>query len=110
MGGASYLDVGGVASNMLESHSSSSSRLSLNSTNEEGPSPTFVALDTHNDEAQAAVDSMAVLLSATDGSLGVAGGGVTPPPKDSSGLSTDDMREAMLALVKAKDGLEERNR
>ena len=115
VGGANRLDVGGAASNMLDCHSSSSSRLSLNSTNEEGPSPTFVALDTsRNDmsEAQAAMDSMAVLLSATDSHLGMAGGGVTPPPPDNtgSGMSTDDLREAMLALVRTKDNLEERNR
>lgn len=51
IGGAGRLDVvggvGGVASNLVESHSLSSSRLSLNSTNKEGQAPpTFVALDT----------------------------------------------------------------
>ena len=61
-----------MASNLVESHSSSSSRLSLNSTNEEGQAPpTFVALGmttvSHDNvtEAQAAADSMAILLSAT---------------------------------------------
>ena len=57
------------------------------------------------------MDSMAVLLSATDSHLGMAGGGVTPPPPDNSGgMSADELREAMLALVKTKDNLEERNR
>ena len=126
IGGGSRLDMvggaGGVASNLVESHSSSSSRLSLNSTNEEGQAPpTFVALDTttvsHDNviEAQAAADSMAILLSATGshfGGMGVAGGVVSPQPpsRDSGGMSLEEMREAMLALVKAKDGLEERNK
>ena len=126
IGGASRLDMMGgtvgVASNLVESHSSSSSRLSLNSTNEEGqPPPTFVALDTttmsHDNvsEAQAAADSMAILLSATGshfGGMGVAGGIVSPQPpsRDSGGMSLEEMREAMLALVKAKDNLEERNK
>ena len=125
IGGTSRLDVvggiGGVASNLVESYSSSSSRLSLNSTNEEGPPPpTFVALDTtmsHDNvsEAQVAADSMAILLSATGshfGGMGVAGGVVSPqaPSRDSGGMSLEEMREAILALVKAKDNLEERNR
>jgi hypothetical protein len=126
IGGASRLDMvggaGGVASNLVESHSSSSSRLSLNSTNEEGQAPpTFVALDTttvsHDNvtEAQAAADSMAILLSATGshfGGMGVAGGVVSPQPpsRDSGRMSLEEMREAMLALVKAKDNLEERNK
>ena len=113
VGGVNKLDVG-MASNMLDSHSSSSSRLSLNSTNEEGLSPTFVALDTQDNvsEAQAAADSMAVLLSATGGQMGVVGGVVLSqaPSKESGGMSPDEMREAMLALVKVKDNLEERNR
>lgn len=126
IGGASRLDTvggaGGVASNLVESHSSSSSRLSLNSTNEDGQAPpTFVALDTttisHDNvsEAQAAADSMAILLSATGshfGGMSVAGGVVSlqPPSRDSGGMSLEEMREAMLALVKAKDNLEERNK
>ena len=127
IGGASRLDtVGGagvVPSNLVDSHSSSSSRLSLNSTNEEGQAPpTFVALDTttvsHDNvsEAQAAADSMAILLSATGshfGGMGVAGGVVSPQPpssRDSGGMSLEEMREAMLALVKAKDNLEERSK
>ena len=63
-------------------------------------------------EAKAAMDSMALLLSATGDHLGVAGGVVSSqvPTVDSSGMSTDELREAMLALVKAKDTLEERNR
>lgn len=109
------LDTGGVTSNLVESHSSSSSRLSLNSTNEEGQTPTFVVLDTQDNvsEAQAAVDSMAVLLSATGSQLGVSGGVVSsqsPPIDNGGGMSQEEMREAMLALVKAKDNLEERNR
>ena len=95
IGGAGRLDVvgavGDVASNLVESHSLSSSRLSLNSTNEEGKAPpTFVALDTtavsHDNvlEAQAAADSMAILLSATGshfgGMMGVAGVWFHPSP------------------------------
>ena len=124
IGGAVRRDVmggvGGVVSNLIDSHSSSSSRLSLNSTNDEGQAPpTFVSLETtvsHDNvlEAQAAADSMAILLSATGshfGGVGVAGGAVSPQPpsRDSGGMSLEEMREAMLALVKSKDSLEERN-
>ena len=108
-------DAGGVASNLMESHSSSSSRLSLNSANEEGQTPTFVSLDTQDNvsEAQAAVDSMAFLLSATGSQFGVVGSAVlsqVPTVDVGGGMSPDEMREAMLAMVKAKDNLEERNR
>ena len=66
-------------------------------------------------EAQVEADSMAILLSATGshfGGMGVAGGVFSPQAssRDSGGMSLEEMREAMLALVKAKDNLEERNR
>ena len=115
VGGANRLDIGSLGTNLIESHSSSSSRLSLNSTNEEGHNPMFVALDTRDNvlEAQAAADSMAALLLVTDNQLGGVAGGVvslSASGKESGGMSLEEMREAMLALVKSKDNLEERNR
>ena len=95
---------------LCDSASSSSSRLSLN---EEGSSPMYVALETGgvppnlvSDEAQAAVNATAFVLSATtgqrvDGESGDVGGATQ--------MSAQELREAVLVLVRAKEELEQNN-
>ena len=99
-----------------ESASSSSSRLSIN---DEGNSPMFVALgmggmshDLISSEAEAAASATALVLSATTGQpvesvksveSGVGGGSAVQ-------MSVEELREAVLVLVKGKEELEEANK
>ena len=95
-----------------ESLSSSTSRHSLNSTNEDGgAAPMFVALETGpmshglvSSETAAAVNATALVLSATS---------ATTPTQTAAlpdSMSAGDLREALLVLVRAKDELEDVNK
>lgn len=95
---------------LCDSASSSSSRLSLN---EEGSSPMYVALEIGgvppnlvSDEAEAAVNATAFVLSATTGQR------VEGEARNGSGatqMSAQELREAVLVLVRAKEDLEQNN-
>ena len=116
---------------LKESTSSSSSRLSLDSTNEERQAPICVALTTSNDvassEAMAAANATALVLSATSVPLeeqfsvgsnevtSVADGEQFPDITTQQLLPStkqedNDIRTAMLSLSKMKDDLEYRNK
>ena len=108
-----------------DSASSSSSRLSVN---DEGNSPMFVALGTGgmsydliSSEAEAAASATALVLSATTGQpvehvksvgSGVGGGSVESGVGGGSAIqmSVEELREAVLVLVKGKEELEEANK
>lgn len=120
-----------------ESISSSSSHLSLDSTNEDGQAPMYVALATPSDlvssEAMAAANATALVLSATSaplrGDLPGDGNGADGEESAPTGMwslqahsvqgptsvhqilpADDEMRSAMLALSKMKDELELKNK
>lgn len=105
---------------LKESASSSSSRLSLDSVNDDGQAPLYVALTTSTDlvsgEARAAASATALVLSASSAPL--AAEQYSPPAtskaqddsQESQYYTDGNMRTAMLSLSKMKDDLELRNR
>lgn len=112
---SSLLEVDMPAPLLKESASSSSSRLSLDSVNDDAQTPLYVALPMSTDivsgEARAAASATALVLSA---SLPT-----EPSTSEESPLQQDaphnqnqdaDMRTALLSLSKMKDDLEAQNR
>ncbi len=96
-----------------ESASSSSSRLSIN---EEGVSPMYVSFgiepvshDFGMYETEAAVNATALVLSATT-SQPVEGVMSLESGETKTKMSAEELREAVLVLVKAKKELEDTNR
>ncbi len=96
-----------------ESASSSSSRLSIN---DEGVSPMYVSFgqepvsrDFGMSETEAAVNATALVLSATT-SQPVEGVRSVESGDTKTKMSAEELREAVLVLVKAKKELEDTNR